>query len=47
MTKDELLELGTASTEMLDFLILCIIYGVSIGFAGKRGSGKTTDIASC
>jgi pilus assembly protein CpaF len=45
MTKDELLELGTASTEMLDFLILCINYGVSIGFAGKRGSGKTTDIA--
>ncbi|NCC82633.1 MAG: CpaF family protein [Clostridia bacterium] len=45
MTKDQLLEFDTASAEMLDFLLLCINHGISIGFAGKRGSGKTTDLA--
>jgi pilus assembly protein CpaF len=45
MTKDQLLEFDTASAEMLDFLSLCVNHGVSIGLAGKTGSGKTTDIS--
>lgn len=45
VTKKQLIEWHTATPEMLDFLVLCINHGVSIGFAGKTGSGKTTDIA--
>ncbi len=45
ITKQQLVEWQTATTEMLDFLVLCINHGVSVGFAGKTGSGKTTDIA--
>jgi pilus assembly protein CpaF len=45
ITKQQLVEWQTATPEMLDFLSLCINYGVSIGLAGKTGSGKTTDIA--
>jgi pilus assembly protein CpaF len=43
--KQQLVEWRTATPEMLDFLVLCINHGVSVGFAGKTGSGKTTDIA--
>ncbi len=45
VTKQQLLEWQTATPEMLDFLTLCVNHGVSVGFAGKTGSGKTTDIA--
>ncbi len=45
VTKEQLVEWHTATPEMLDFLTLCVNHGVSVGFAGKTGSGKTTDIA--
>ena len=45
VTKQQLVEWRTATPEMLDFLTLCINYGVSVGLAGKTGSGKTTDIS--
>ena len=45
VTKEQLVEWHTATSEMLDFLTLCINHGVSIGIAGKTGSGKTTDIS--
>lgn len=45
VTKQQLVEWQTATPEMLDFLSLCINHGVSIGIAGKTGSGKTTDIS--
>jgi pilus assembly protein CpaF len=38
-------EWQTATPEMLDFLSLCVNHGVSVGLAGKTGSGKTTDIS--
>ena len=41
----QLVKWHTATPEMLDFLKLCINSGVSIGIAGKTGSGKTTDIS--
>lgn len=43
--KQQLVEWHTATPEMLDFLTVCINHGVSVGFAGKTGSGKTTDIS--
>ena len=45
VTKEQLVEWQTATPEMLNFLTLCINHGVSIGIAGKTGSGKTTDIS--
>lgn len=45
ITKQQLVEWHTATSEMLDFLIMCINHGVSMGIAGKTGSGKTTDIS--
>ena len=45
ITREELIESGTASGEMLDFLSLCVNHGVSVGIAGRTGSGKTTDIS--
>ena len=45
VTKQQLVEWRTATPEMLNFLTLCVNHGVSVGFAGKTGSGKTTDIA--
>ena len=45
VTKQQLVDWRTASPEMLDFLAMCVNHGVSIGFAGKTGSGKTTDIS--
>ena len=44
-TREQLIELGTATAEELDFLELCMNHGVSIGLAGATGSGKTADIA--
>lgn len=45
VTKKQLVEWQTATPQMLDFLSLCVNHGVSIGLAGKTGSGKTTDIS--
>lgn len=45
VTRDQLLKWGTASGEMLDFLEMCMRYGVSVTIAGKTGSGKTTFIS--
>jgi pilus assembly protein CpaF len=45
VSKKQLVDWQTATVEMLDFLTLCINHGVSIGIAGKTGSGKTTDIS--
>ena len=45
VTKQQLVEWRTATPEMLDFLSLCVNHGVSVGLAGKTGSGKTTDIS--
>ena len=45
VTKEQLIEWQTATPDMLDFLTICINHGVSIGVAGKTGSGKTTDIS--
>ena len=45
VSKQQLVEWCTATPEMLDFLSLCVNHGVSVGFAGKTGSGKTTDIS--
>lgn len=42
LTREELVEQGTATGEMLDFLSLFINSGVSLGVAGATGSGKTT-----
>ncbi len=43
--KQQLVEWQTASPEMLNFLSLCVNHGISVGLAGKTGSGKTTDIS--
>ncbi len=41
-TKQDLIDYGTATAPMLDFLSLLIRYGVSVCVAGATGSGKTT-----
>ena len=45
ITREQLLDSGSASPEMLDFLTLCLCNGISVGLAGNTGSGKTTDEA--
>ena len=45
VTQEQLIEWNTASKEMLKFLVMCANFGISIGFSGKTGSGKTTDIS--
>lgn len=45
ITREQLLETGSASADMLDFLTLCLCNGVSVGLAGGTGAGKTTDEA--
>lgn len=42
ITRDEIIASGEANDEMMDFLCLCIRYGVSFLIAGITGSGKTT-----
>lgn len=41
-TKQDLIDYGTATAPMLDFLSVLIRYGVSVCVAGATGSGKTT-----
>lgn len=45
ITRQQLLDSGSASPDMLDFLTLCLCNGISVGLAGSTGSGKTTDQA--
>jgi len=42
MTKEDFVECGSATEEMLDFLAACLRYGISICVAGPTSSGKTT-----
>lgn len=42
MTKEDFIESGTATESMLDFLSLCVRYGISVCVAGATSSGKTT-----
>lgn len=42
VSKEKLMNSGSAIEEMLDFLTCCIRYGVSVCIAGSTGSGKTT-----
>jgi pilus assembly protein CpaF len=44
VTREKIIEWGTATEQELDFLSLCINCGVSIAFAGDTGSGKTSDM---
>lgn len=43
-TCDDYIRQGTATKELLKLLQLAASHGVSIGFSGATGSGKTTDI---
>lgn len=45
VSKEKLLESGSATSEMLEFLTACIRYGVSVCIAGSTGSGKITIMA--
>lgn len=40
--KEDFIESGTATAEMLDFLAQCLRYGISVCVAGATSSGKTT-----
>lgn len=42
LKKEDFINGGTASEEMLDFLSSCIRYGISVCVAGATSSGKTT-----
>jgi pilus assembly protein CpaF len=42
ITKDKMIETEFATEEMMDFLCMCIRYGVSVAVAGATSSGKTT-----
>lgn len=42
MKKEDFVRSGTATDPMLDFLSLCIRYGISVCVAGATSSGKTT-----
>lgn len=42
LKKEDLIEGGTATEKMLDFLSVCLRYGISICVAGATSSGKTT-----
>ena len=42
MKKEDFVKSGTATEPMLDFLSLCVRYGISVCVAGATSSGKTT-----
>jgi pilus assembly protein CpaF len=42
VSREKLINSGSATDEMLDLLTCCIRYGVSVCIAGSTGSGKTT-----
>lgn len=43
--KEDFLNFGTATEEMLDLLVNCLRYGISMALSGATGSGKTTLLA--
>jgi pilus assembly protein CpaF len=45
LTREQIVNFGTANDEELDFLINCLTYGVSVAISGSTGSGKTTDLS--
>ena len=45
ITRELMIEYGSAIDEQLDFLSLCVNHGVSLAIAGSTGSGKTTDLS--
>lgn len=45
ITRNLMIDYGSATQEELDFLSLCVNNGVSIAIAGSTGSGKTTDLS--
>ncbi len=45
ISRTQLVDSGSVSADMLDFLTLCLCNGISVGLAGGTGSGKTTDQA--
>ena len=44
ITRENLIEWGTATADMLDFLCMCVNNGISVAFAGPTGSGKTANM---
>ncbi|NWL87832.1 type II secretion system protein E [Paenibacillus sp. 79R4] len=42
LAREDFIHSGTATGEMLDFLSLCLRYGISLCVTGATGSGKTT-----
>ena len=42
LTRDDLIRFGTLTSEMMDFLVYCYRYGLSMMLAGETDSGKTT-----
>lgn len=42
LKKEDFIQMGTATDEMMDFLITCYTHGVSICVTGATNSGKTT-----
>lgn len=44
ITKEKMIEFGTTTQEELDFLVACLISGLSIAIAGETGAGKTADM---
>lgn len=44
ITREQLISYGTATGDELDFLNMCLAYGISIAIGGSTGSGKTTDL---
>lgn len=42
LEREDFIRNGTATAEMLDFLSLCLRYGISMCVTGATGSGKTT-----
>lgn len=43
ITRDQIIDSGAAIPKELDFLVMCLTHGVSVGISGETGSGKTTD----
>lgn len=44
ITRELMIQYGSATEEELDFLSLCVNNGVSLAIAGSTGAGKTTDL---
>lgn len=42
--KDFFIRNGTATEEQIEFILMMLNYGISVGFSGRTRSGKTTDI---